>query len=768
MPDLIGKTLNGYQVIEQIGKGGMATVFRAYQPSLDRDVAIKVLPPYYAEQDETFLERFKREARAIAKLRHPNILMVMDFGQTEDVSFIVMEYVDAGTLKDQMDKPMALKEILNLVKQISSALDYAHEQGVVHRDVKPSNILLPKPDWALLTDFGLAKMVGGTFMTQSGLTVGTPAYMSPEQGGGHKIDHRTDIYSLGVMLYELVVGEVPYTAETPMAVVVKHIVDPLPMPRAKNPNVPEALQRVILKALAKNPDDRYQSAGDIAAAMEAVVAEDPDWSAAGITVVDAVREPIEDAPATKVLEEEALEDSEVPVDVEPATAVDEAVPVVEDEGALGAETVRPVDDPTFSEPAVVAEPVSSVQLKPKRKKWVYALGGVALLVVCGVIGAFAVNALQPQIEDLFGQSSDNNVVVDNDLGQPDFPDGEKPPDGDFGQPDFPDDQQPPSEGDGRALFDDGVHFVDQNNIIRAVESFQAALRAEPRLWGEFFPVVIGEFDSGDFESALQLFRAGAEAHPNPPLDDLAVFAWMLNDVEHSQDAYEIFFKIIEEVPSYVDAYYGLSSAAFYLQREYEALEFMVGQAQRVPDDPYVASAVASMYYWLGEYENSLITYESAMDMNPDDPMIYMWSVEVYIIVDEVDAAIEKIETARRLGPDRSDIAEMAGMYYRDLGMLQEALEAFEKAVDLDPGYIMPKVYLAQVLIDLDVELDRVTELLIEAERIGRDFYDLWALDSVAWTWIYFGDCERALEIFYYIESESWEIDVSEGLSYCGG
>ena len=303
MQDLTGQTLGGYQIIEQIGRGGMATVFRAYQPSLDRDVAIKVLPPYYAEQDESFLARFKREARAIAKLRHPNILMVMDFGQENDLSYIVMEYINAGTLKDYLQEPILLKDVYDLTNQIASALQYAHDQGVVHRDVKPTNIMMPKPDWALLTDFGLARMVGGSFLTQSGMTVGTPAYMSPEQGSGDQVDHRSDIYSLGVMLYEMTVGEVPYTAETPMAVVVKHIVDPLPLPRAKNPNIPEELQRVILKALAKNPDDRYQQISEIPQALKKISQEHPDWSAADMTSIhlDA------DQPETAVIPEETAD-----------------------------------------------------------------------------------------------------------------------------------------------------------------------------------------------------------------------------------------------------------------------------------------------------------------------------------------------------------------------------------------------------------------------------------------------------------------------------
>ncbi len=278
--DLTGKTLAGYTLVEKVGKGGMATVYKAFQVSLNRDIAIKVLSPYYAELDSSFRPRFAREAQAIAKLRHPNILLVIDFGEQDGYGYLVMEYVPAGTLKDLLEnRSLTLREVSTLIGQVASALDHAHQQGIVHRDVKPSNVLLPKPDWALLTDFGLAHMMGGSMLTQSGLSVGTPAYMSPEQGSGHAVDHRSDIYSLGVMLYEMVVGQLPYSAETPMAVVVKHIVDPLPILAESGVDVPEELQTVILKAIAKNPDDRYQTAGELAADLAEIAADYPDWAA---------------------------------------------------------------------------------------------------------------------------------------------------------------------------------------------------------------------------------------------------------------------------------------------------------------------------------------------------------------------------------------------------------------------------------------------------------------------------------------------------------
>lgn len=267
MPDLVGHTLGQYRIVEQIGLGGMATVYKAYQPALDRYVAIKILPAYYAHEPG-FAERFTREARAVAKLTHPHVLPIYDFGQNDGLSYIVMQCVDAGTLKDMMGKPINLMTGADIIEQLADALDYAHEQGVIHRDVKPSNVLMDRGRWVLLSDFGLAKMVEGSLqLTGSGVGVGTPAYMAPEQGQGLKVDRRADIYSLGIILYEMVTGRVPYEAETPMAVVVKHITEPLPLPRALNSDLPESVERIIMKALAKNPADRYETAGKMAAAL---------------------------------------------------------------------------------------------------------------------------------------------------------------------------------------------------------------------------------------------------------------------------------------------------------------------------------------------------------------------------------------------------------------------------------------------------------------------------------------------------------------------
>lgn len=259
MSSLEGKRLGQYHLLEVIRQSGMATVYKGYQPSLDRAVAIKVMAH---AQDAQFAARFQREAKAIGQLEHHNILPIYDYGEQDGVLFFVMQYVENGaTLRDLLGAPLEPGRAVRLMGQALTGLDYAHTRGVIHRDIKPSNILMPLPHWPLLADFGLAKFVDDKHsLTMPGLVVGTAAYMAPEQASGEPADARTDIYAMGVVLYELLTGRVPFDADTPVAMLKKHAHEPPPPPRSINPNLSAELETVLLRALEKDPVARYQSA----------------------------------------------------------------------------------------------------------------------------------------------------------------------------------------------------------------------------------------------------------------------------------------------------------------------------------------------------------------------------------------------------------------------------------------------------------------------------------------------------------------------------
>jgi len=253
-----GQQLGPYRIINQIGQGGMATVYKAYHAAMDRYVAVKVLPRQFAESKE-FMGRFQQEARTIANLEHPHILPVHDFGESGGITYFVMRFLDTGTLKERIAAgSLSLAEVDRLFTQLADALGYAHQRGVVHRDIKPSNVLVDARGDVFLTDFGIAKLMeGAAQFTATGAITGTPAYMSPEQAQGEKLDQRSDIYSLGIVLYEMVTGRVPFEAETPLAVILKHMQAPLPLPSSIKPGLSPEIERVLLKALAKDRNDRF-------------------------------------------------------------------------------------------------------------------------------------------------------------------------------------------------------------------------------------------------------------------------------------------------------------------------------------------------------------------------------------------------------------------------------------------------------------------------------------------------------------------------------
>lgn len=362
MPFAIGENVGPYRIVEQLGQGGMASVFKAYHAALDRYVALKVLHPAFLE-DPNFLARFQREARVVAKLEHPDIVPVYDFADHAGQPYLVMKFIEGETLKAKLARgPLAKGEGLSIIEAVGGALSYAHRQGVLHRDIKPSNVLLSPDGGIYLADFGLARIAqAGESTLSSDMMLGTPQYISPEQArGARDLDEGTDIYSFGVVLYEVVVGRVPFSADTPFSIIHDHIYTPLPMPRSVNPRVPEAVERVLLKALAKERGDRFATVDDMVDAFRTSVGE-----GAMAEPVATFYTPGAGPPTVRPAPAQSTPTPPAPA----ATAVEAAVPAAAE--------------------APAAAPA------PKRSRWPWIAGGLALVCVC----AFAFLAVANQLPE---------------------------------------------------------------------------------------------------------------------------------------------------------------------------------------------------------------------------------------------------------------------------------------------------------------------------------------------------------------------------------
>jgi len=362
MPFNTGEMVGPYRIIEQLGQGGMASVYKAYHAALDRYVALKVLHPAFME-DPNFLARFQREARLVAKLDHANIVPIFDYSEHEGRPYLVMKYIEGETLKARLlHGPLRAEEISRIIGAVGTALSYAHKHGILHRDIKPSNVLLANDGGIYLADFGLARIAAsGESTISTDMVMGTPQYISPEQAMGKRdLDEGTDIYSLGVMLYELVVGKVPFNADTPFSIIHDHIYTPLPLPRKVNPLVTPDVERVLLKALAKERRDRYPDVDSLVAAFNQV------W--------------IGSAPSIK--QEPSAFPPEVPT-VSPlaATMVEAGLP----QAGPGSLPPEPLPIPPLPPLPASAPPVPGTPAKQPPKKgfpWMWAAVGVVLILIC--------------------------------------------------------------------------------------------------------------------------------------------------------------------------------------------------------------------------------------------------------------------------------------------------------------------------------------------------------------------------------------------------
>lgn len=422
--DWIGRDLAGrYHIQELMGQGGMSAVYKAEDPNLKRVVAVKMIHSHLSS-DPGFVSRFEEEATSIAQLRHPNIVQVYDFNVEDEIYYMVMEFIPGETLQDNLkrlnnvDRRMSLEDVVKYMVNVCEAADYAHDRGMIHRDIKPANIMLSVFEQAILMDFGIAKIIGGQQHTATGAVVGTALYMSPEQIKGQQIDRRSDIYSLGVTLFEMVSGRPPFEADSAMTLMMMHVNDPVPNLQDLNPDVPDEMAAVINKALAKTPNERFQTAGEMATALNNVIGKPAipppvtESDAMGATVVEDSHPDLDVSAATAVIgaaaasaPEDSVETSEETMVGSGAdqTTVESEVEVPEETVIAGAAAAATMVEPelTSQEAAPAAQDVGSVSSPPPptgaedtgglpligniKPLYLAIGGGVIILILIGIL-----------------------------------------------------------------------------------------------------------------------------------------------------------------------------------------------------------------------------------------------------------------------------------------------------------------------------------------------------------------------------------------------
>lgn len=388
-----GKKLsNRYLIDEMLGQGGMSAVYKATDPNLKRVVAVKMIHTHLSDNPD-FVKRFEEEAAAVAQLRHHGIIQVYDFNQDDDLYYMVLEFVPGETIQDHLKRlnesgrKLPISKVMEYMANICDAVDYAHQRGMIHRDIKPANIMLNTQGQVILMDFGIAKIVGGQRHTATGAVVGTAMYMSPEQIRGEQPDRRSDIYSLGVTLFEMVSGQPPFQADSAMTLMMMHVNDPVPDPRKLNPEVPEELITVINKALAKNPNDRYQTAAEMASALRNALGRigsstSVEMPAAGATM-------LEEVPSMARNDATAFE--EVPPASEGTVVESAPIPPVPASGPgtdVGGTVIEtPQAPPTRSMPKT-PEPAAAKPVKKSGLSMPVMIGGGIGLIILVIAGVF--------------------------------------------------------------------------------------------------------------------------------------------------------------------------------------------------------------------------------------------------------------------------------------------------------------------------------------------------------------------------------------------
>lgn len=680
MADLVGTTLGGYEIIEPLSQGGMADIYKAWQPSLKRHVALKVLASDLAT-DAEFVARFQQEAVAAANLNHTNIVTIYDVGSENDYHYIAMELVDGTSLQEHIlnHGALDLEQVVGIITQVSAALDYAHDRGLIHRDIKPANVLIENRGRVVLTDFGIAEALSSSSLTAtlSGDEVifGTPHYMSPEQIKEESVDHRSDLYSLGIVCYEMLAGQVPFEGTTTHSIVYAQVhTPPPPLNEVAASEVPFPVEAVVDKMLAKRPEDRYASAGEFAAALsQATTGPSPSGGNGETALVD----------------QEGRDTSQ-------AAAAPE-VRMVEGEGRHG-----------------IPWPMSRRALRP-RGRWWLVLGVAAVimaLMVGTVFGAVSLLRTGETLEERLGdaQAAMGHERFEEALGT--FQKVlEQDPDNVealMGMAQAYEAQERWQQStlwyerwtqvvpnDPQARLKLGWSYFHLEDYVQAIAQFKQVTERQPD-WAEGWEG-LGKalFLADQNAAAVQSLREWV----SKTSDDVEAHTWLARAYLR-QDDYERAIPEFQRVLALDDrsvvSYFGLGTAHARLGNHRDALAAYQRWAELEPEMPGPYNALGSTYLAMDDYEQAAENFQYAIQLDPAFAQAFWGLGRSYQQQGQLDDALEAYLEWARLEPENAETHRTVGWLYFQLEQYDQAIAAYTLALALEesPGayFVLGQAY----------------------------------------------------------------------------
>ena len=697
MASLIGKEIGKYRITERIGRGGMAEVYLGIHAHLDRKVAIKVLHSHLLEGGD-FVARFKREAKAVASLQHPNIVQVYDFDIQDDLIFMVMQYIEGDSLHAKLVKAgkagqrLPVKLIASIISDIAGALDYAHTKGMLHRDIKPSNIMIDNDSKAYLTDFGIAKLLDDPKFTATGQLVGTPAYMSPEQGQGEDLTEESDIYSLGVVAFEMLTGQVPYDAPTPIGVMLKQINDPVPSMSDLADDVPSNAQDVIDRALSKSPGSRYTSAEELVAALRVALVALESQKPVPVSVPEDPPTVVDDGLDTPTVTMDTPETEQKTVVMEKQTKKDE-----------------PVKEKSKEKPAP----------KPKREKknipvWVYITGGIVLLGGIAIVLTQVLNINKPKDVDILIDPDTIEVYIEVDQTDQGITLINNEGDGDYKIVDVGRDQAF-STGNGMSFTAEDGNIVEDYYIYFDVQDTQIYGLAE----GSEITIIVTYLDQGrdgfylDYDahsggdSGDGRFKYADTIHKMDTGEfktaDFTLSDAIFTNRNHGSDfrigdrgdgselirSVQVLYVPGEETSDDIsgEELYNQAVEFFDQGLYYDCIDLCYQAIAVGYDYAFVYNQIGRSYFDMGELQAAFEPLDIAIELDPSFPWSFWTRGNVKFELGDLEGALEDLTIGHNLIPDAFPFLESLGNVYNESGQYDEALAFFNLALEIQPDNI---------------------------------------------------------------------------------